>query len=449
MVGAHARIGRFSGLTVALGLGAGIFAAGQGVAAATPVSQGADSSTSNSPSSTRQATASSTRPQRGAPRGAAPAFVATANGTPNRSRAASAAAAVQIPRPGRALRRLEIPQLAADPTPAKTVDAGTAPAVRRVAADVAVDLPQLPVREGWSFTVSPDSIAEKAANYVATGADPGESASFFFGDLAVTSLDTLAAPDITAEQSRLQLGNLAASGYFGGIWLRDNLREAPAVIAPAAPVTTDLTVSALGIRLFDALAVGLMGAATTRSDWIARTTAHASVPALLALYGYNRGYLEVLLENPPAGIAPPQGTLNCDGFLGCKSEAFPLEIAGRHDGALDRLADPPNLGWQEMRLWTSVLEGATGAGRGVWESIAQAGAFSPTSYQALVELSSAYLMVSKAAVLSSMRGYADGDAEIARSSLRLQAGLWIWSGAYFAGLASTAPAGTVPAIVVG
>ena len=46
-----------------------------------------------------------------------------------------------------------------------------------------------------------------------------------------------------------------------------------------------------------------------------------------------------------------------------------------------------------MRLWTAVLEGATDAGRGVWETIAGAGGFSPASYQALVELSSAYRLL--------------------------------------------------------
>jgi hypothetical protein len=55
-------------------------------------------------------------------------------------------------------------------------------------------------------------------------------------------------------------------------------------------------------------------------------------------------------------------------------------------------------------------------------------------------------MVSKAAVLSSMTAYADGDASVGRSSLRLQAGLWMWSGAYFAGLASSAVRGTMPTI---
>ena len=100
-----------------------------------------------------------------------------------------------------------------------------------------------------------------------------------------------------------------------------------------------------------------------------------------------------------------------------------------------------------MATWTSLLEGATNIGEAVWARIA-AGGFSATSYVALVNLSSAYLMVSKAAVLSSMIGYADDDPATARDALRLQAGLWMWSGTYFAGLASSAPAGTIPTIVV-
>jgi hypothetical protein len=112
-----------------------------------------------------------------------------------------------------------------------------------------------------------------------------------------------------------------------------------------------------------------------------------------------------------------------------------------------QLDHPTTLGWAEMAMWTTVLNGATSPGRFVWEGIARAG-FSPASYTSLVELSSAYLMVSKAAVLSSMTAYADGDVAVGRSSLRLQAGLWMWSGAYFAGLASSAGRGTMPTITV-
>lgn len=310
---------------------------------------------------------------------------------------------------------------------------------------VSVRLPQLPTNGGSSFTVSTDAIASVASDYIAAGGDPSDSARFFFGDLAVSSLQTLTSPDITSEQVRTQLGNLAVSGYFGGVWLRDNLREAPAAAPTGSSAPVDLTVSALGIGLFDAVAAGLTGAAATGNPWITTTVAHVSVPILLALYGYNRGYLDVILQNPPAGVPSMQDALSCRGFLDCSSS---LPIATGYDAALSNLDQPATLPWLEMAAWSKLLEMTTGAGRFVWEAIARAGAFSPTSYSALVELSSDYLMVSKAAVLSSMIGAADGNAGVAAESLRLQAGLWMWSGAYFAGLASNAPVGTLPAVIV-
>ncbi len=344
-----------------------------------------------------------------------------------------------------AVSRTRSPHRVSAAKPARTASSTAGvPATR----GVSVRLPQLPSTGGASFTVSTAAIADVASRYVAAGGDPTDSARFFFGDLAVSSLQTLASPDITAEEVRTQLGNLSVSGYFGGIWLRDNLRAAP-VAAPApssAPV--DLTVSALGIGLFDAVAAGLTGAAATGNPWITTTVAHASVPVLLTLYGYNRGYLDVILQNPPAGVPPMQDTLSCRGFLDCSSSAFPLPIATSYDAALTKLESPDTLPWLEMAAWSKLLEITTGAGRFVWEAIARAGAFSPTSYAALVELSSDYLMVSKAAVLSSMTAAADGNADLAGAALRLQAGLWMWSGSYFAGLASNAPVGTLPAIVV-
>ena len=314
-------------------------------------------------------------------------------------------------------------------------------------ARVSVTLPPLPLRAGSSFTVSDDAIGRRAADYVAAGGAADDSARFFFGDLAVSSLEVLAERDVTAVQVREELGNLTVSGYFGGIWLRDNLRDTPPP-QPEAASSADLTVSALGIRLFDTLATAITGAAASPSSWVVRSVAHVSVPMLLAVYGYNRGYLEVLLENPPPGVTPAPDSLVCDGFLSCSSSTVDLELAARYDAALNDIDNPRSPAWWEMAAWTSLLESATGAGRFVWELIAAQGSFSPASYAALVELSSTYLMVSKAAVLSSMQAYADGDTDLGRSSLRLQAGLWMWSGSYFGGLASGAPAGTLPAITV-
>lgn len=405
--------GYLVGGAVALGIGAAL-CAGHGVAAAAP----------DSGSAVEKSVAKSTA---GPARHASRAGAARSQSRPTTTRSAVAHSA---PRTA-AVRELS--------TATATLDS-----------PVSVNLPPMPVTTGSSFTVSPDFMKPFATNFVAAGGDPADAARFFFGDLAVKSLDALAEENIPSQQVRLLLGNLAASGYFGGIWLRDNLHGTPstAVSVPTLPSPmVDLSPSAIGLHLFDALSAGLTQAAAGAPDWVVSSVAHVTVPVLLALYGYNRGYLQVVLEHPPAGVPSMQDTLTCNGFLDCNSTAFPLELASRYDGALGKLDAPTNLGWSEMSMWTSVLQGATGAGRFVWEGLARAG-FSPASYTALVELSSAYLMVSKAAVLASMTAYADGDAAIGRSSLRLQAGLWMWSGAYFAGLASSALPGTMPKIVV-
>lgn len=419
---------------VAAGLAlAGAVLFGHGVAAADP-----DSETTSGPArSTKTATVRSATPVDPKPTPRVPRASAAAAEAQAVSASGSTAASDGGQR--RARRSSARPELPA-PIPKANRELSTA--------TVGVQLPPMPVSEGKSFAVSPDAIGVVAGDYVAAGGDSNDSARFFFGDLAVSSLDTLASGRPPADRVRAQLGNLAVSGYFGGIWLRDNLRAEPAESSPPATATTGGGgVSAVGIRLFDALAAGLTALGSSK-PWVATTAARLSVPVLLTLYGYNRGYLEFLLENPPAGVPSKQDTLGCNGFLSCNSTAFPLEIATRYDGALDSLGSPSSPRWREMAAWSAMLENATGAGRFVWGRIAEAGAFSPASYAALVDLSSAYLMISKAAVLFSMQAYADGDADLAGSALLLQAGLWMWSGAYFAGLASDAPRGTIPALVV-
>ena len=319
--------------------------------------------------------------------------------------------------------------------------------------EVSVQLPPMPVTEDRGFTVSQPAITDAATAYVAAGGDPADAPRFFFGDLATGTLETLASVPLTRNQERVEMGNLAVSGYFGGIWLRDNLRDEQAEASePAEPVQLvgaappGGVISALGLRTFGAFVAGLTD--ISRVPWLSAPAAQASVPVLLSLYGYNKGYLEYLLDNPPPGVPSMRDTLTCNGFLDCNSSLVDLEIANRYDSALIDLEHPPTLRWVDMKVWASVLEITTGAGRFVWQIITPPGGFSPNSYSALVDLSSAYLMVGKAATLASMKSYGDRDAHLASTAMLLQAGLWMWSGAYFSGLASNAPRGTIPAIVV-
>lgn len=413
-------------LAAAVALGAAL-GSGQGVASAAPE---ADSATAGESRAAQHPRPSASTKRPGA---------RTAPPKPAAGQKARREFAVPTHRAG-ADRAVTLGAADAVPVPDSSPESLPAPAVT-------VRVPAMPVERGASFAVSRGQIATAAADFVADGGDAADNPRFFFGDLAVRSLDALASTQPAPDQVRADLGNLAVSGYFGGVWLRDNLRVAPESATEIGPAAKESGVSAVGLRIFDALAASLAGLATSRPP-IVRTAARVSVPVLLTLYGYNRGYLQFLLENPPAGVPSVRETLSCTGFLACNSNAFPLDIATRYDSALATLAAPTSPEWREMGMWTTLLEGATGTGRFVWGLIAKAGAFSPASYGALVDLSSAYLMVSKAAVLSSMLAYAEGDTGLGQSALRLQAGLWMWSGSYFAGLASDAPRGTGPTIVM-
>lgn len=418
-MGPARHIGRAGGLAVALGIGVAIVAGGSDAVADT-----------GSPADAAPAGAPEAGPAAASPRASKAAA--------QRGQARRAAASPPADHDARATRS---PRARA----VSTARAALAPQTT----EVSVTIPPMPARNGLSFTVSDAEITDLATAYVAGGGDPADSPTFFFGDLAVASLTELAEPAPAREDVRVQLGNLAVSGYFGGIWLRDNLTEAPAAPpeASAAEAGGLNLISRFGFRLFGGLAGLFTTWAQESSPWVVTSLTNTFTPVLLSLYGYNRGYLEYLLDNPPPGVPSMKDTLTCASFLACDSTAFPIELANRYDSALVSLADPPDTRWRTMAAWTSLLENTTNIGEAVWRRIAPGG-FSPTSYVALVELSSAYLMISKATVLSGMLGYADNDAPTARNSLRLQAGLWMWSGTYFAGLASDAPAGTLPTIVV-
>lgn len=455
------------GLAVGLGLGAAVVCGG-GVAAADSdgqsagtSSESAGSASGSTPGATRAAqvrrpgavnagprsTVRPPRPAAAAP-SAAPADEVESDlpaATVRASRAQVRSSTAAAPVAPASAATAPVTPVASAAVPAAAVSEPAIP-------EVTVQLPPMPVTEDRGFTVSQPAITDAATAYVAAGGDPADSPRFFFGDLATGTLETLASIPLTRDQERVEMGNLAVSGYFGGIWLRDNLGAEPTEPESAQPAQPrgaappGGVISALGLRGFGAFVAGLTD--ISRVPWLSAPAAQASVPVLLSLYGYNKGYLEYLLDNPPPGVPSMRDTLTCNGFLDCNSSLVDLEIANRYDSALIDLEHPPTLRWVDMKVWTTVLEFTTGAGRFVWEIITPPGGFSPNSYAALVDLSSAYLMVSKATTLASMKSYGDRDAHLASTAMLLQAGLWMWSGAYFSGLASNAPRGTIPTIVV-
>lgn len=293
------------------------------------------------------------------------------------------------------------------------------------------------------------ALAQDGGRFCARTRGRGTAVDFYLGNLALGSIDRVCDSSAPGAAEAL-LGNLYVSGYFGGIWLRDSLADRSSGVAAASTASAALVGTGLGETVFSALArLGAQQLERARGapDGELIDAAHASLPLLLTLYGYNLGYIEVAVENPPAGFPATVSPIDCDGFLACSGSAVELATLDRYAPALREIAAPPNAAWQAVADDVARFgEGSVSAGRGVWENILGGSSISGAAYQPLLDLSAGYLLVSEAAVLANAVAFADGDAAAARCGALVQTGLVIWSGSYFEGLAAPAPAGTFPTL---
>ncbi len=237
-----------------------------------------------------------------------------------------------------------------------------------------------------------------------------------FGAVPARLLDALLAGG-PADPPSLWIFTL--SGYFGGIWLRREILaaqpETPLASMSAAPDEASCR------AVFDAARAGAHASAQD-----AAALCRASLPGWLAGFGYNRGYLEVILENPPAGCTSPPNFLRVENPLWCDFRVHPL-------AALDRL-------WavsQRTQLsdeQATALDAACASGRQVWNSGLSVQGFGPHAYALLLDLSARFLAAVQAIVLTALRAAEDDGANRALPALRAGAALAVWQGSYLIGL---------------
>lgn len=304
-----------------------------------------------------------------------------------------------------------------------------------------VTLPTYPFAETTTLEIDGAHLDARAA--LACSATDGAIAApdFLLGVLPLEAADDLCeAPRAAAV---VRLGDLYLSGYFGGVWLRDGLGGG--LSHPGGDGTDEPSDP---LQMFTMLVDGAtyhLDLSYDAADDKVVSTANDAIGALLMLYGYNRGYLEVVLERPPAGTTAPPDALVCASFLDCALPGVTLPVLERFRPALASLAAPQGERWQKLAAKAEgVADVAVARGRSTWEDILDDASFTAADYPRLVALSAGYLAISQAAVLSAMTAYADQDAPAGRCSRRLQAGLTVWSESYFLGLSSDAAPGTFP-----
>jgi hypothetical protein len=176
--------------------------------------------------------------------------------------------------------------------------------------------------------------------------------------------------------------------------------------------------------------------------------AHKQIFMLLALYGYNLGYLEQIIAHPPEGIDPPTDKLVCNPgqLLDCDSPGLPWPFLERYAASIAKLREPPSDAWAQLAQMTVNAEFFVQQGQNVWEMISLEN-LGAEGYELLIDLSVYFLMASKAAVLGGMTAWADVVPAEGRDALEVSGGMVAWGGSYFMGLMSPAPSDEFPTLV--
>ncbi len=312
-------------------------------------------------------------------------------------------------------------------TSAAPAGAGAGPMAAPAAfSDATVSVPELPFPPNPSMVVSLESIRSVACGRCALAGGELGSEDFFYGELAVDAFDRLTGGQPLSDATRAELfGNLAVSGYHGGRWLK-TVVDTLGSDGPADTATT----------LIGRIAWGLLGAVAAPSPGDAGDrglidAASGTILPLVLVYSYNRGYMEVALNSPPAGHEPTGPVLECDGRFDCMSPRFPLAGQDLYVDAFAELAAEPSL----LGLLAGLLYGSgIGAGQGVWDGLLGGSGFSIDGYRALLDTSAAFLAVTGTALGAALTAWQDDDPAAAVVALEAMDALVVWAGSYFLGL---------------
>jgi len=320
---------------------------------------------------------------------------------------------------------------------------------------VHVELPDHPYFTGTVIALDQFLLDALAADYVArTERSARAMTRFLFGDAPVELFDRVfASADPTALPTGGYLWVFHLSGYFGGVWLRDELARSGHNEAIAG---FSITPSEAGFVDAATRAARLLSSAAAAPDELFASN-EASLfatepPGLVDTFGYNEGYLLQIVDAPPAGLTTPPGFVTCparaaDAPLTCAYATSRLraltevtevtEVShalARRDGAYGALAD---------RI-VPIQDAGVARGRTVWDGMLNVAGFSQSAYEQLLDISSAFLETVQATVLTAVRAVALRDELAGRRAAVADACMGVWLSSYIVGLTDGRPGRALP-----
>lgn len=298
-----------------------------------------------------------------------------------------------------------------------------------------VTLPDYPYWPNDALQIDEEHLVDLATAYCAEAGAAADDRDFFLGVLPLAAFDRFCDGETAPAVLR---GDMYLSGYFGGLWLRDELFRAEEK-AGDYPLLKPLF-NWLTARLGD---LDLLLSAGETQAIIDR--ARGGLPLWLIGFGYNRGYLDEVYVNPPAGFGPPELNMDCadDLALDCTSPDVALTVLDNYRAALPLLRDPPNDVWAEMADLARLAELGIGSGELVWSTIPTERMDEP-EYQQMIDLSVGFLLVLEAVTLGQMTAWAEESVDDGACALLLESGAVTWTFSYMMGVSSFAPPGLFP-----
>ncbi len=311
--------------------------------------------------------------------------------------------------------------------------------------DLEVRVPDHPFFEDAILRPAPEGLNRLAERACIDAGEPVEINHFLFGDAPGLLFDEMlsrtgggVATGLALEE---RLWVLYLSGYFGGVWLRGEIVDAqPESLIAGFGVVPDRQTF-----LENTADVRPAVAAVTANDADAVAYARSVRDDLVDSFGYNKGYLLQILEDPPVGLTSPPNLLRCFGPLDCRYDPLTLPALLDYEHVPGLIANPPTAAWAELADGIArIQDDAEVRGRGVWSAGLSVQGFSQPSYELLLDVSAAFLEAVQAVTLADLEAAAESDAALARQSAAADAGFRIWIGSYTMGLLDPRDDGSLP-----
>ena len=100
---------------------------------------------------------------------------------------------------------------------------GYGPYFEEAFGDPEITLPTYPYEENEAILINTAQLTAEAAAWCAKTPSPADPVDFYLGALPLRAIDRLAADPFPPADWPILMGYLYLSGYFGGVWLREDM----------------------------------------------------------------------------------------------------------------------------------------------------------------------------------------------------------------------------------